>query len=836
MTSSNVLSQGINTATLPFSDVLAPASDFGSSFRSFDNEEGINASIGPRKKICLDKEEIHLNQDCSDGSDLRTTHSRFSSEQNVVVDKHAASHFENWLTNYPAVWPSSMHLECLAFLTGLPSLIVQDWFNRRMRKHCSASPPTNAQNKIADSFCPQLSAKQETPAASIDDSPDNSEFLRKAALLGEKKERKCSKIASFAKLRGNPNEPYQCTLKCGYSTKSRNAWKRHEEQNYPQEGWVCTLEACRNQPLTVPTLRGGIFYQKHHALRHYKTQHPNFSPIQHTARLEMGHFFIASSYPKQCGFCIHQFVSWEERINHIAQHFRNSRSMLEWQTPTRNDVPGYQNQNNDKDDEDGPGSNSGRSGSDSGGPNRSGNSDSSNTYSNGMTISPSAFGSKNDGYSRDSTHQDLEELPLHSPKRTNSNKPIMDACIQRHGTQAAAFRKQQLAMVDCRNVSEPHMKKSPLVAPGNQIRVNPGDCSQNPTKPFQKSIGSTTQRTSSSTFGRLEGPMPKEPVFEDIEIPAIMNSNGTLIKKRLIIAVDLGTTYSSVSYYSPTLADTDKFNPSFHKSEVQAVVNYPGQCTKQHLPRTTVPTQICYRCPTVAKHNVSSKTLKQYRVQPLVRLCDRDKEGEELVNLSDVVRPICHDGVATRDNYQERVFWGYQVEHRDGDRDQDLSISNCKLLLHRSQNGAAVRNQLDQTLRRLRRKLIIGKREDVIAHFLTELLKHTKDQLTEHYLDRLHTAEFVLCVPSTWTPKGVRKIQEIMQIAVQKSGIGVTDAGGVKTIQFVSESEAAAAYILAQPSITKAGYPSFYTLRPDNRLTLTGYRNYCNNGCRRRNC
>jgi hypothetical protein len=62
----------------------------------------------------------------------------------------------------------------------------------------------------------------------------------------------------------------------------------------------------------------------------------------------------------------------------------------------------------------------------------------------------------------------------------------------------------------------------------------------------------------------------------------------------------------------------------------------------------------------------------------------------------------------------------------------------------------------------------------------------------------------------------------MIETAIHKSGIDVLDTKGVGGLQFVSESEATAAYLLAQPNSLMVGYPSLYHFCR-NRLTFTGW-------------
>jgi serine/threonine protein kinase/uncharacterized protein (UPF0335 family) len=54
---------------------------------------------------------------------------------------------------------------------------------------------------------------------------------------------------------------------------------------------------------------------------------------------------------RKCGFCTHRFVSRQDRINHIAEHFKNGKCMLDW---NKEDVNDSDDMNDDDDNDDRP--------------------------------------------------------------------------------------------------------------------------------------------------------------------------------------------------------------------------------------------------------------------------------------------------------------------------------------------------------------------------------------------------------------------------------------------------------------------------------------------------
>ena len=44
-------------------------------------------------------------------------------------------------------------------------------------------------------------------------------------------------------------------------------------------------------------------------------------------------FQVENNWPRQCGFCGLYFRTWDERVNHVAEHFQNGSIISTWQLP-----------------------------------------------------------------------------------------------------------------------------------------------------------------------------------------------------------------------------------------------------------------------------------------------------------------------------------------------------------------------------------------------------------------------------------------------------------------------------------------------------------------------
>lgn len=151
-----------------------------------------------------------------------------------------------------------------------------------------------------------------------------------------------------------PIHMYQCTF-CTETFKTKHDWQRHEKSlHLSLERWICTpdgpIQFCadrncltcvycgaKNPSLehteqhndfvcTEKSLEEKIFYRKDHLRQHLN--------IVHGAKFQkwpMNDW--KASTPKirsRCGFCGILMDSWDSRVEHLAQHFKNGKSMAHW--------------------------------------------------------------------------------------------------------------------------------------------------------------------------------------------------------------------------------------------------------------------------------------------------------------------------------------------------------------------------------------------------------------------------------------------------------------------------------------------------------------------------
>jgi hypothetical protein len=156
---------------------------------------------------------------------------------------------------------------------------------------------------------------------------------------------------------------YQCTWKnCGYGTHLFAGYKRHEasDKHWPQGRFLCLQ--CVDH--TTPTLSSGepickfcliplsslgsdmrshyvkcesarkvvtTFNRKDHIIDHLRKDH-GMSNMNDT--IDSWKYSINSNWPRQCGFCGVNFLTWTERMIHLkVEHFDKGADISTWRIP-----------------------------------------------------------------------------------------------------------------------------------------------------------------------------------------------------------------------------------------------------------------------------------------------------------------------------------------------------------------------------------------------------------------------------------------------------------------------------------------------------------------------
>ncbi|EFQ94783.1 hypothetical protein PTT_07438 [Pyrenophora teres f. teres 0-1] len=244
-----------------------------------------------------------------------------------------------WFNKYN-VLPSDKHIDSLSQLTGESAEAIRNWFGRLVKQGMGGSQSDSAyksqtfliqqqqqQNTFWHDPTYQTDLTQVSPPQ-INLSPEMSPSLddvgtttaqSATTLRGNKK--RCTPTDDAELLGRDPRKIYQCTRKCGKRYGRKNDWKRNEEEGYPCKSWVCSLCTSEGVEHVKPC------YRKYHFVQHFRNIHSGMNAEDHD---EASIVYSETEFPRKCGFCRHRFESRQERIDHIANHFKQGKCMLDW--------------------------------------------------------------------------------------------------------------------------------------------------------------------------------------------------------------------------------------------------------------------------------------------------------------------------------------------------------------------------------------------------------------------------------------------------------------------------------------------------------------------------
>ncbi|OAL47749.1 hypothetical protein IQ07DRAFT_514692 [Pyrenochaeta sp. DS3sAY3a] len=147
---------------------------------------------------------------------------------------------------------------------------------------------------------------------------------------------------------------FKCTFCCD-TFKHKYDWARHEKSLHLNlEEWVCTphgasvvlpltgrvhcaycsaldptvdhLQQHNHSGCTESTSAPRVFRRKDHLVQHLRLVHGlKTLPLIEDWRVETPP--IAS----RCGFCDEKMMTWDARVDHLASHFRDGKTMVDWQ-------------------------------------------------------------------------------------------------------------------------------------------------------------------------------------------------------------------------------------------------------------------------------------------------------------------------------------------------------------------------------------------------------------------------------------------------------------------------------------------------------------------------
>lgn len=269
-------------------------------------------------------------------------------------------------------------------------------------------------------------------------------------------------------------------------------------------------------------------------------------------------------------------------------------------------------------------------------------------------------------------------------------------------------------------------------------------------------------------------------------------------KDRIVIAIDFGTTFSSVSYaVLPKGVPPERITIR----KVKCIGRYPGYETHDSMldTRQDVPTELWY-------------SLEEEPCSRGFASTEEDSSSSE-DDLTDGGSPgFEDDGGLKADAARRRTvprnapvtqFWGFNVQKHlntmNIPRDEVRPLTRFKLNLDNTEQTRDLRTELDTILSTLRTKNMISDKSKIYADYLTHLLRHSEDQLQRaNELREGMVYQFVLCVPAKWPVAACRTMQNALEQAVERSGFDKAAQEGVRNLFMISEPEAAAGCILSE--------------------------------------
>ena len=299
-----------------------------------------------------------------------------------------------------------------------------------------------------------------------------------------------------------------------------------------------------------------------------------------------------------------------------------------------------------------------------------------------------------------------------------------------------------------------------------------------------------TSFPSSSTLPHVTpSPQPRQPQPQDT-------------RKRFIIAIDFGTTFSTVGY---VLIESNRALHLIAPHEIGCIdhwPNIPGGSAQALAAYENVPSELWY--PNITS---SDDGCDVWMTDSPPNESHRDLEGAETENdaifhPSRETTPTATSAVAV--DSQKPIFgYGVHKEFQAPDRlgDKETRLARFKLILDETSSKTQyLRNETLKAVNVLKERKLIQDENQIIADYLEQVLAHTKKRLElEHDLQNDSPIEFVLCVPNIWTRKACRRMHEALAKAVRASGLGYSSLAdeSIKDLFIVSEPEAAAEYVLA---------------------------------------
>ncbi|QSZ36109.1 hypothetical protein DSL72_007234 [Monilinia vaccinii-corymbosi] len=274
--------------------------------------------------------------------------------------------------------------------------------------------------------------------------------------------------------------------------------------------------------------------------------------------------------------------------------------------------------------------------------------------------------------------------------------------------------------------------------------------------------------------------------------------------EKVVVGLDYGTTFTSVSY---SIVPINSGNIKGSTNDVMSVINWPSD--GEHGERKQVPTESWYSPKPIERHlNDEDEIMDQ-------NLFDSYNDQHPLI-LNGEGRDRMYDPEDSEmeDELSVDFLWGYDVPYQiykaNSTRSQRRLVKRAKLMLVETEYTNEDRKGLRRTFTGLLKEGTIrrhGKKfktepdmwdaVDPISDYLVKVLQHTKEQLKLlHGFTDQTPVDFVMTVPTVWSPEASRVLQTSVKAAIQATTFGMPCSATADNVFIISEPEAAATFLL----------------------------------------
>ena len=272
--------------------------------------------------------------------------------------------------------------------------------------------------------------------------------------------------------------------------------------------------------------------------------------------------------------------------------------------------------------------------------------------------------------------------------------------------------------------------------------------------------------------------------------------------KRIIIAIDLGTTFSNVSYVCIPSDASDAVRSAIGPDDVECIDCYPD------IPFVFGPAQTTQRCdevPTEIWYSKASSSDLEPGEPQSPNGASPDVDDDSAAEQERACLEPTHQKKRKKGPVPRNIAWGYGVQtmmrYRDSPAKEDAKISKFKLMLDSEDRDITrdIRTQVNQICSILKQEKVIVDKTQLFSDYLTNLLSHARTRLeATRSLSADTELDFVICVPNIWSEKARRTMHNVTATAIKSSGLGsLIDSHTIDNLFIVSEPEAAATFALA---------------------------------------